>query len=1252
MENIRLSKITVSPFSSPLVIHNGNVHIYDTTSSTSRLSGSFVTNGGISINCTHDAQSSTEGGTLTVGGGASISKTLFVGKDLIVEDWNGVFSVGGISENRLFLDTTLNKQFYISLDGVNRIFEIREEHLKFEATSPSSASTVGSLIVAGGLGIGTTSNAESFTNGGGLTVAGGIAVARDAYVGSDLKVGSGLTVGTSLNVTNSITAVSMYASTGITGGNGLFTNLSVGSVTSESLLVTNGKATRVSTSTLIVSSTMTSANAFITNNLATNITCSNLLTLNANVNNITTANLRTVLGITTASLHATDTFTTNLTATSANIVSGSFATMTASSLVSSNVSTGNLHVSDITSTNITSTSMRATSLDASTLICDTFLSNFEATMGKMYVGESITALSNSNTLGTLYTTGGNVGIGNVAPVASLDVDGTFQVSNNVQFTGNVSSTNSSTSTFVLTRGGLSINNSSNSQSSTQGGAITVNGGCAIAKDLHVGGQIHLTNALMVSGGVFFLGSSNASSATDGGSLTVSGGAGISKDVYIGGALTCNSTASFKNIFVLSTQASTSSSIASLVCEGGLSVGGTESSLSVTQGGGVTIAGGCSVAKDLYVGGQQYAYNATNYYGSNIINIHDSSNAVAFSVHTNDNSELVIRRHNDTTIQNVMAVSQTTGSVVFSSTIPSSSIDSASIVVSGGMSLNYTEAAISLNNGGGLSNAGGASISKNLLVGGDTHIFSTTESDSVSTGALVVDGGVGIGGNMSVLGNAVFQGDLTVNGTTLVVNSSNTTIFDNILHLNAGPSGSRDAGFLIQRFQVDNDSGTGDIVNDTRFISNIIGTQSGLTDTQVALGAGAVLIDDYYNGWWIKIGSGFASNQVRQIVDYDSSSQIATLSTAWSLQNPGSGDTVYLYNKSFVGMVYDEVQDEFVVGSTVNDPGATNVSFTDVIPIRAYSMTLTATTPSSSTSVGSLSMEGGLSINNTSEATSASNGGSITTKGGIGVGKSMYIGENVFINGNTLQIPRGDTLSKPSDPEPGYVYFNLDTADIEAYTGSVWTSLISGGKVSDLDGDTRVQTESTIGADDDTLVFFTNDNEIMRMTSTGNVGIGTTDPSTLLHVDGSVLLSSTAESIGVGTGGTLTVLGGASFSKDVYVGGAVTSSSDIRLKENITAFKCGDNKKVLDKIESLRTIKFNYKHDPEEKKQIGFIAQDFQEYFPELLRKPNENGYYTLDYAKITVILLECIKELKEDMRKMKFKLIESLFDDTMFDTSS
>ena len=137
-------------------------------------------------------------------------------------------------------------------------------------------------------------------------------------------------------------------------------------------------------------------------------------------------------------------------------------------------------------------------------------------------------------------------------------------------------------------------------------------------------------------------------------------------------------------------------------------------------------------------------------------------------------------------------------------------------------------------------------------------------------------------------------------------------------------------------------------------------------------------------------------------------------------------------------------------------------------------------------------------------------------------------------------------------------------------------------------------------------------------------------STIGSFNSVVSLNDVTQSTGVGTGGSLTVKGGASISKDLYVGGTMTSSSDARLKENITEL----TDDYLDIIKGIRTVKYNFISDDTTPKEYGFIAQDFKRDLPELLRIPNENGYYTLDYQKMTVILLKCVKELDDKIQDL------------------
>ena len=190
MSDIRLKKITVEPLQSPLIIQRGDVNITSTTASTSVLNGALVVNGGTSINTTYDASSSTSGGALTIAGGAGIMKNVFIGKDLYLDSSNGIIQVGGLSENRLFLDTVSNKNFYISPDGVNKSFDLTDVNLKINITTVSTSSTGGALTVVGGVGIKCTENVTDGSNGGALTVAGGVAIGRDLNVSGQVFLGS------------------------------------------------------------------------------------------------------------------------------------------------------------------------------------------------------------------------------------------------------------------------------------------------------------------------------------------------------------------------------------------------------------------------------------------------------------------------------------------------------------------------------------------------------------------------------------------------------------------------------------------------------------------------------------------------------------------------------------------------------------------------------------------------------------------------------------------------------------------------------------------------------------------------------------------------------------------------------------------------------------------------------------------------------------------------------------------------------
>lgn len=91
-------------------------------------------------------------------------------------------------------------------------------------------------------------------------------------------------------------------------------------------------------------------------------------------------------------------------------------------------------------------------------------------------------------------------------------------------------------------------------------------------------------------------------------------------------------------------------------------------------------------------------------------------------------------------------------------------------------------------------------------------------------------------------------------------------------------------------------------------------------------------------------------------------------------------------------------------------------------------------------------------------------------------------------------------------------------------------------------------------------------------------------------------------------------------------------SDIRLKENLEPI---DNS--LSKIRSLEGFSYNSVRDNKTERQLGLSAQEVKKVFPEAV-KQFENGYYGLDYERLTPAMVEGIKELSSKNKHLEDKL--------------
>ncbi len=126
--------------------------------------------------------------------------------------------------------------------------------------------------------------------------------------------------------------------------------------------------------------------------------------------------------------------------------------------------------------------------------------------------------------------------------------------------------------------------------------------------------------------------------------------------------------------------------------------------------------------------------------------------------------------------------------------------------------------------------------------------------------------------------------------------------------------------------------------------------------------------------------------------------------------------------------------------------------------------------------------------------------------------------------------------------------------------------------------------------------------------TGNMGVGTVTPDERLHV-----------------------YNGSTTGK--YTSSGWTHSSDRRLKKEIIPLKSS-----LEKIKQIQGVSYVFKKDESQKKQLGFIAQEVEPFFPEVVLTDSQ-GMKSIVYGNLLAPTVEAVKELAVNFEK--FELMHS-----------
>lgn len=270
----------------------------------------------------------------------------------------------------------------------------------------------------------------------------------------------------------------------------------------------------------------------------------------------------------------------------------------------------------------------------------------------------------------------------------------------------------------------------------------------------------------------------------------------------------------------------------------------------------------------------------------------------------------------------------------------------------------------------------------------------------------------------------------------------------------------------------------------------------------------------------------------------------------------------------------------------------------------------------------------IKFNDETESTSKDTG-SVILEGGIGVEKSAHFGRSVTINSN-LSVAGISTFTNWSRfNNPVQFASNVEVTGIATFRSTVRlddNDHLYLGTDNDLDlyhdGSNSYIDDRGTGS----LYLRGNGNVFIQKYTGENMIDAVADGAVNLYFDNSKKFETT--NTGITATGEIT-----------STGDIIAFASDERLKENIEPIE-----NALHKVINLSGFTYNFNETGQSLgfdaniRYVGVSAQEVQRVLPEAVKPaPADSNYITVQYEKLVPLLIEAIKELKEEVEELKNK---------------